>query len=82
LIRAIARARDWADKIASGELSTLADIVRVSGLDRHYAARLLQCAALSPRFVAKVLAGEHPVELTVAAMTENVMLDWARRSTT
>jgi site-specific DNA recombinase len=80
LIRAIARARDWAEKIVVGEISTLADIVRFSGLDRHYAARLLQCAALSPRFVAKVLAGEHPVELTVTAMTENVMLDWARHS--
>jgi site-specific DNA recombinase len=76
LIHAIARARDWADKIIAGELSTLSEIVRLSGLDRHYAARLLQCVALSPRFVANVLTGYQPAELTVAGMTENVTLDW------
>jgi site-specific DNA recombinase len=81
LIRAIARARDWADKIIAGELSTLGDIVRLSGLDRHYAAHLLHCAALSPEFIGKILAGNQPIELTVATMSKNVTLDWGVSNT-
>jgi site-specific DNA recombinase len=80
LIHAIARARDWADKIIAGELSTLSEIVHLSGLDRHYAARLMQCAALSPQIAANVLNGRQPVELTVAGMIQNLTLDWNTQS--
>jgi site-specific DNA recombinase len=79
LIRAIARARDWADKIVAGDLSTLTEIATLSGLDRHYAARLLKCAVLSPQFIAEVLAGKQPVELTLANVTHKVMLDWKQQ---
>jgi site-specific DNA recombinase len=80
LIRAIARARDWADKVVSGEVSNLADIVRLSGLDRHYAALLLKCASLSPQFISKVLAGKQRVELTVEGMSRNAEFDWKEQN--
>jgi len=76
LVRAIARARHWADLIASGEVSTVRELAQRTGLDRHSVTQQLQCAALSPRFIEQVLAGKHPLQLTVAQMSFSTQLDW------
>jgi len=79
IIRAIARARYWADLIASGEVSTVRELAQRSGLDRHSVTQQLQCAALSPRVVEHVLAGKQPLSLTVAQMSQDVSLDWGKQ---
>jgi len=80
LVRAVARARHWADLIVSGKVSTVRELARRSGLDRHSVTQQLQCAALSPRSIEHVLGGRHPLELTVDQMTLGTQLDWANQS--
>jgi hypothetical protein len=76
LIRAIARARYWADLIIAGEVSTLRELATRSGLDRHSVTQQLKCAALSPDFIKRVLAGRQPPALTVVQMSQDALLDW------
>ena len=80
LIRAIARARYWANLIASGEVSTVRELAKRSGLDRHSVTVQLRCAVLSPRITKEVLDGNRPSEMTVAQMTHNIPLEWSAQS--
>jgi len=77
LIRAVARARQWADLIALGKVSTVKELAQRSGLDRHSVTVQLRCAALSPDFIEKVTAGRQPSALTVAQLSKDIPLDWA-----
>jgi site-specific DNA recombinase len=76
LIRAVARARYWADLIISGEVSTVRDLVERSGLNRHSVTAQLRCVALSPQFMKQILEGKQPLELTIAQMSRDIQLDW------
>jgi len=79
LIRAIGRARYWANLIASGEVSTVRELAERSGLDRHSVTQQLQCAALSPRFIEQVLDGKQTSALTIARMSQEAQLDWTQQ---
>jgi hypothetical protein len=76
LVKSIARARDWAEKIAEGRVVTLEDLMKSSGMTKPYTRRILKCAALSPRLVEAIIDGAQPESLTVARLMEGVRLDW------
>ena len=76
LTKAVALSRHWADGIVSGKLRNLSDLARSTGLNKRYARRLLQCAALSPALIELILEGKHPVELSVDRLTRNLPLSW------
>jgi hypothetical protein len=76
LTRAIAWSRQWADQIISGRLSNLNEVARSAGLNKRYARRILQCAALSPAHIDTILDGRQPVELSVDRLTRNLPLLW------
>jgi hypothetical protein len=80
LERVVARARDWTDRIASGEIYTQAQLIAYSGLAKQNVQRILRCAVLSPRMTEDILAGRHPVDLTVAALVDGLSNDWAEQS--
>ena len=76
LMKAVARARDWADRIIAGEARTIEDLVKISGLEKRYVRRVMHCAALSPQMVDAILKGRQPVDMTVMGLTGNLPLDW------
>jgi DNA invertase Pin-like site-specific DNA recombinase len=76
LTRAIALSRQWADEIVNGEFSNLEGVASSAGLNRRYAMRILQCAALSPALTEIILEGRQPVDLSVDRLTRNLPLDW------
>ena len=49
LVKAMARARDWYERIVSGEVSTVCQLAQQTGLSSTYVKRILECAALSPK---------------------------------
>jgi site-specific DNA recombinase len=51
LIRAVAMARDWAARIAAGEIFELNELAREYGIERSYAQKVFRCLALSPQHV-------------------------------
>jgi hypothetical protein len=76
LTKAIARARDWYERIVAGEVNTIAQLAQESGLTRRYVRRILQCATLSPQITEALLTGRHRPNLTLKEVLRNVPLNW------
>lgn len=81
LVKAIVRARQWFEQVASGQAQSFAEIARVEGISRRYVANLIPLAFLAPDIVARILSGTQPVELTTEALAKRVdlPLDWAEQ---
>jgi DNA invertase Pin-like site-specific DNA recombinase len=81
LVRAIVRARQWFEQVASGKVQSFAEIARAEGIGRRYVANLIPLAFLAPDIVASILSGTQPVELTTQELTKRVdlPLDWAEQ---
>jgi len=80
LARSVALARDWADQIISGRARTLDDLSAISGMDRCYIGKILQCSALSPSAIEAILEGRHAVDLTIEKLTERLDMDWSAQA--
>jgi site-specific DNA recombinase len=73
LVRAIARANDWFDRILKGELRNGREISRATGFDERYVSRILPLAFLSPDLTEAILDGslcpqlrECPADISLA----------------
>ena len=69
LIAAIVQARDWANRLISGEVATMAEICAAEGLSDSYVGRLLPLAFLAPSIVEDILAGTQPATRTANGLT-------------
>jgi site-specific DNA recombinase len=76
LAKAIARARNWHQRIVAGEVNTIGQLAQESGLTRRYVRRILQCAILSPQITEALLTGKHRPNLTLKEILYNVPLNW------
>ena len=76
LVKAIARARDWYERIVSGDVSTIRQLAQKTRLSSTYVKRMMECATLSPQITEILLSGKHRPELTLQDLLQNVALDW------
>jgi site-specific DNA recombinase len=76
LVKAIARARDWYERIISGEVSTVCKLAQKTGLSSTYVKRIIACATLSPETTEIVLSGKHRPDLTLEELLQNAPFDW------
>jgi hypothetical protein len=76
LVKAIARARDWYDRIIAGQIMTMAQLSQESGLRRRYLRQILHCATLSPQLTEALLLGRHQPNLSLKEILRTVPLDW------
>jgi site-specific DNA recombinase len=76
LVKAIARARDWYERIIAGEITTMAQLSQESGLRRRYLRTILHCAALSPQMTEALLLGKNRPNLSLKQVLHNVPLNW------
>ena len=76
LVRAVARARDWYERIVTGKIGTISHLVKELGLTRTYIMRILQCAYLSPQIVEALLTGKHRPDLSLKWILDGVPLNW------
>lgn len=76
LVKAIARARDWYERIIAGEIDSIDNLMQKSSLTRTYIMRIMRCARLSPKIVEAVLVGTHRHDLSLKWMLADIPLDW------
>lgn len=69
LTRAVALAREWADRIAAGEVSELNQLATEYRIERSYAQKVFRCVAPAPQHVEAILSGKHDAGLTFVAAT-------------
>jgi site-specific DNA recombinase len=74
--KAIARARDWYERIVAGEVATIGQLAQECGLTRRYVRKILQCANMSPQITETLLMGKPRLNLTVKELLRTLPLDW------
>jgi DNA invertase Pin-like site-specific DNA recombinase len=74
LLKALARARRWADDLVSGKVRSVNDLARREGIDGRSVRRLIPLGFISPRIIEAIAEGRQPVELTVEALTRRIDL--------
>ncbi len=79
LLRAIARAHDWRERLVDGSVHNGRSIAGRSGLNQRYVRRVLQCAFLAPDIVEAILDGRQPPNLTVRKLWRDIPTDWAEQ---
>jgi len=82
LIKAVARAHDWFEQLATGEVRNVLDIAKEEGLTRPYVSRVMKLAFLAPELVEAILDGGQPADLTVDEITlgEAVPAQWEKQA--
>jgi site-specific DNA recombinase len=76
LVKAIARAHSWYERIVASEVTTIGELARKSGLTRRYVRRILQFANLSPQITEALLEGKHRPDLTLRELLCGIALNW------
>jgi site-specific DNA recombinase len=79
LLKAIARAHDWRERIVNGSAEDLESIAKQAGLNQRYVSRILECAFLAPDIVEAILDGRQPHDLTVQKLWSNLPSRWAEQ---
>ena len=69
LVRAVAQAKTWSEWIIKGEVCTMRQLAKRTGLHRKYVSRLLNLAILSPDLTEAIFRGDHHPSLTVEQLT-------------
>ena len=76
MLKAIARARDWYEKLIAGEIDSLSTIAKRTGLGARYVSRIFQCAFLAPDIIEAILDGRQPPELTLERLRHPLPIAW------
>jgi site-specific DNA recombinase len=79
LIKAVARAHRWPEKIMRGEFYSRQSVAQFADVDQRYAGRILQFAFLAPDIVEAILEGRQPVDLTAQKLLRGFPMDWAEQ---
>ncbi|MDP9051735.1 MAG: recombinase family protein, partial [Acidobacteriota bacterium] len=76
LTKAVARAHDWVDRIARGQMPNQRAIAAETGLHRRYVGRIIQMAFLAPDITEAILEGKQPPHMTLDTVMADMPLDW------
>jgi len=74
LLKALARAYQWADDLLAGRVQSVAALATRERTDIRYVRRVLQLRFLAPQIVEAIVAGRHPEDLTTIALTRTLAL--------
>jgi site-specific DNA recombinase len=70
LLKALARAMHWFEKLATCQVSSLAEIARREGLPKRYVERLTKLAFLAPHIVEAVVEGRAPTHINLQMLMD------------
>jgi len=79
LLKAVARAREWFEELASGRGRSLVEIARREGLPKRYVTRLTKLAFVSPAFLEAIAEGQISPETNLQMLMDGriaLPLDW------
>jgi hypothetical protein len=78
ILRAIALAHHWYQRIVDGEAKCLNDIIRLDGIDASHAKKIFPLAFLSPSCTQSILRSD--TDFTLKALLANIPMEWSRQS--
>ncbi|MBO6946333.1 MAG: recombinase family protein [Rhodospirillales bacterium] len=78
LMRAVAKAFVWNRRIVTGDVNSMADIIREEGVASRYVRKLLPLAHLAPDIVEAICAGHQPPDLNLETLVyTDLPNDWS-----
>ena len=80
LLKAVSRAREWFDELASGRVRSRAQIARREGVTRRYVERLARLAFVAPAIVEAICRGQQPAELSAEPCSTASTCRWNGQS--
>ncbi len=79
LIKALARAHGWYEKVVQGKAFDMRSLARDAGLTERYVGKVFRCAFLAPDIVEAILAGRQPHDLNFDKLCQNLPLSWVEQ---
>jgi DNA invertase Pin-like site-specific DNA recombinase len=79
LIKALARARGWYEKVVQGKAFDMRSLARDAGLTDRYVRKVFRCAFLAPDIVEAILAGRQPQDLNFDKLCQNLPSNWVEQ---
>jgi site-specific DNA recombinase len=79
LIKAIARAHGWYEKVVQGNALDMRSLARQVGLTERYVGKVFGCALLAPDIVESILEGWQPHDLNFGKLCKHVPLTWVEQ---
>jgi hypothetical protein len=79
LIKAVARAHGWYEKVVQGKAVDIRSLARDAGLADRYVRKVLRSAFLAPDIVESILAGHQPRDLNFEKLCQNLPSSWVEQ---
>jgi site-specific DNA recombinase len=79
LIKALARAHGWYEKVVQGKAFDMRSLARDAGQTERYVGKVFRSAFLAPDIVEAILAGRQPHDLNFDKLCQNLPLSWVEQ---
>jgi hypothetical protein len=79
LIKAVARARGWYERVLEGKSSDQRSLTLHAGVTERYIGKVFGCAFLAPDIVEAILEGRQPRDLTFKKLCSGIPLSWTEQ---
>jgi len=76
MIKAIARAHNWHERLVSGEAKSIRSIAMEIGVHERYVSHILRCAFLAPDIVDVILEGHQPMDMMLEKLLDSLPMKW------
>jgi hypothetical protein len=77
LVRAVARAHDWMDRILRGEIPNQRALAKQTGFDERYISRIIPLAFLASDITEAILDGKQTPNLSLETCVHLIPFEWA-----
>jgi site-specific DNA recombinase len=81
LVRAVARAHDWMDRILCGEIPNQRALAKQTGFDERYISRIIPLAFLAPDITEAILEGRQVPDLSLEKCAGDIPFEWSLQRT-
>src|SRR5258706_3348787 len=79
LIKAVARAHGWYEKVVQGDAFDMRSLARQAGLTERYIGKVFGCAFLAPDIIESILEGRQPHDLNFEKLCGHAPPNWAEQ---
>jgi hypothetical protein len=79
LIKAVARAQGWYEKLLQGGASDIRSLAQQAGMTERYVGKVFRCALLVPDIIESILNGSQPSDLNFQKLCQNIPLSWTEQ---
>jgi site-specific DNA recombinase len=79
LIKAVARAHGWYEKVLEGTALDMRSLARQAGLTERYVGKGFGCAFLAPDIIESILEGRQPHDMNFEKLCRHIPLSWVEQ---